>query len=114
MLNGELRRYVARAGLWLTPAGGTVAFNAVLEVVPELRRKGVARRIYEAEARLYAQWAVDEVQMHAKGDGLVVWIKKFGFTPPDLDQFNERHRRWCALRGRPPATTLLDMPDEYS
>jgi hypothetical protein len=85
---------------------GPVVYNALFHVKPSFKRQGLARSVYASEAVLYKNWGVREVHMNAREDGLVVWVKGFGFLPRSSLLLADEYVRWGATTtGRCPGTT---------
>lgn len=54
--------------------------------------------------------------MSARDDGLVVWIKDFGFLPRSLPLLAEEYIRWTRQRrgvAQEPPTRAADYPPEF-
>jgi GNAT superfamily N-acetyltransferase len=92
----------------------TIAFNDQLKIEPTLRGKGLARAIYDAEEALYRRWGVREIQIPmAQDDGLVVWIKKFGFLPQDPRTLAADYNDWPGSRSAGPVSTPAGYPEQF-
>ena len=95
---------------------GPVVYNALFHVNPAFRRQGLARSVYAAEGLLYKKWGVREIHMSARDDGLVVWVKDFGFLPRSLPLLAEEYVRWARQRrgvAPEPPTRAADYPPEF-
>jgi hypothetical protein len=95
---------------------GPVVYNALFHVKPSFKRQGLARSVYASEAVLYKNWGVREVHMNAREDGLVVWVKGFGFLPRSSLLLADEYVRWARRRqdvAREPPTRAADYPSEF-
>lgn len=92
-----------------------VAYNASFYIAEEFQRLGLASSIYPAEEALYRRWNVAEIQLHALGDGCVVWIKKFGFQIKDPEVLETDYPGWARInRVSPiPPEQAKDYPDAF-
>ena len=111
-----LSRRVFRAKAFFGSAGdGPVAYNAYFRIADEFKRAGFASAVYDSEDALYRRWEIREVHISAHDEGLVVWIKKFGFLPAEPGVLAEDFATWSRLRREPnrvPAQPA-DYPDAF-
>lgn len=91
------------------PGTGVVVRNERLHVLLTYRGQGFASAVYDSEDRLYRRWGVREIHLTAEKDGPVVWVKKRGFVPQDIELVRADWRRWCRRTGHP-----LEFPDDVS
>jgi GNAT superfamily N-acetyltransferase len=96
------------------PRVGSIAYNALIFVRPEFRRRGFATAVYLQEHDLYLRWGIHEIQMRAQRDGPVVW-RKFGFVPADPEVLAAEYPGWARQRKLttevPP--TFAEYPDDF-
>lgn len=95
---------------------GPVVYNALFQVKHGFKRQGFARSVYAAEGALYKKWGVKEIHMNARDDGLVVWMKGFGFLPRSLPLLAAEYVRWARQRpnvAQEPPALAADYPPEF-
>lgn len=95
---------------------GPVVYNALFQVKPAFKRQGLANRLYKAEGILYKKWGVREIHIDAREDGLVVWIKCFGFLPRSPSVLPADYPGWARQRkgvAPDPPAHPSDYPEEF-
>lgn len=95
---------------------GPIAHNALLLIEQPFRRQGFAKRVYAAEAQLYKKWGVKEIHIDARDEGLIVWVKKFGFLPRLPEALATQYDDWASKRphaARQPPSLAADYPPEF-
>lgn len=111
------RRVYASTQLRSVPvrANGPVVYNALFKIKDAHKRQGFAKNLYAAEGQLYQKWKLREIHIDARDDGLVVWVKHFGFQPRfpkvlrnDYIAWARRHRRDAEPPARPE-----DYPEDF-
>jgi len=92
-----------------------VAYNAAFYVERKFQRQGLATVVYPAEENLYRKWNIAEVQLHALGDGCVVWLRKFGFQLKDAEVYAADYPAWARMNGKDPTvpTSAAGYPDAF-
>lgn len=117
VLEAPLARKVYRSMQLRSARGnGPVVYNALFQIKRSFRRQGLAKSVYVAEGVLYKKWGVREIHMNAREDGLVVWIKEFGFLPQSLPFLATEYIQWARQRrdvAREPPTRAADYPSEF-
>lgn len=95
---------------------GPIVYNALFQVKQSFKRQGFATKVYAAEAILYKKWGVREIHMNARDEGLVVWVKSFGFLPLSPPSLATEYVRWARQRrgfALEPPTRIADYPSEF-
>jgi hypothetical protein len=116
-LDAPLARKVYRSmPLVSVRENGPVVYNALFQVKQSFKRQGLATKVYAAEGVLYKKWGVREIHMNAREDGLVVWVKGFGFLPQSPPSLATQYVRWARQRhdvAREPPAHVADYPSEF-
>ena len=116
ILYGELKREVF-AEFPLTSEPGSraaIAQNKLFWLADSFKKQGFARAIYEREMALYRSWGIREIHLTAVDDGLVVWIKRFGFLPVKPDLLEEDYEGWARTWQRDPTPVPpCNLPDDF-
>lgn len=110
------RKVYRNAPLRSVRENGPVVYNALFQVRQSFRRQGFATSLYTAEGALYKKWGVREIHMNARDDGLVVWVKSFGFLPRSSPFLATEYIRWARQRrgvAQEPPTSAADYPSEF-
>jgi hypothetical protein len=96
-------------------ANGPVAYNALFKIKASFRDRDLAKHLYAAEGVLYKKWGVKEIHIVAHDDGLVVWIKKFGFLPRRPGALATVYANWAHRSGVPPVPPArpADYPESF-
>jgi GNAT superfamily N-acetyltransferase len=80
-----------------------VAMNLTFYVERRFQRQGFARAVYPVEEDVYRRWNIAEIQVHAQGDGCVVWVRHFGFQLKDPEVYEADYPAWARINGADPA-----------
>lgn len=109
------RKVYDRAPLRSVRENGPVVYNALFQVKQSFKRQGLAKSVYEAEGALYKKWGLREIHINAREDGLVVWMKSFGFLPRLPKILATDYAGWARQRGLPPKPPdhATDYPAEF-
>lgn len=94
---------------------GPVVYNALFKIRDSFKHQGLAKSLYAAEGLLYKKWGVREIHMNARDDGLVVWVKNFGFLPRLPRVLATEYAEWARRRGISPSPPerAADYPAEF-
>jgi len=109
------RKIYASTPLRAVRENGPVVYNALFLVNERFKRQGLAKRVYTAEGRLYKKWRLREVHLNAREDGLVVWVKSFGFLPRLPAVLATEYEDWAQRRRMDPTppSRPADYPEEF-
>ena len=96
-------------------SNGPVAYNALFKIKARFKGQGLAKHLYAAEGELYKKWGVKEIHIVAHEDGLVVWIKKFGFLPRRPGALATMYASWAQRRNiaQSPPISPADYPESF-
>lgn len=94
---------------------GPVVYNALFRIKESFKRQGLATSLYAAEGMLFKKWGVKELHIDARDDGLVVWVKSFGFLPRLPGVLATEYGNWARRRGLDPTPPerAADYPAEF-
>ncbi|MBX7096588.1 MAG: GNAT family N-acetyltransferase [Myxococcaceae bacterium] len=116
-----IRRYLrVRSSLRGQTGLGRVAFNHMMCLEKEFRRKGLAREIYRREEALFRKWQAAEVHLNAGCDAVrsQVWQKlgfelSMGYRSKVEDLWDEYQRENGIAPGRPLERGWFDMDETF-
>jgi hypothetical protein len=111
LLEGRMTRSLETHGpLYSSGGRGRIAINDSFRLREEFRQKRIATYTYEAEARLFARWAIREVHLEATDDGRVAW-PRLGYQAVYRFVLDEQFEEWSG--GQPPPAELSEFPEEF-
>jgi len=116
VLDAPLARKVHRSyPLHSVRANGPVVYNALFRIKASFKGRGLAKSLYTAEGALYRKWGLKEIHINALDDGLVVWVKKFGFLPRLPGVLATEYADWARRKGIDPSPPVqpADYPEEF-
>jgi hypothetical protein len=109
------RKIYARTPLRSVRENGPIVYNALFKIKEGFQRQGLAKHLYAAEGVLYRKWGLKEIHINARDDGLIVWVKNFGFLPQLPDVLATEYGDWAGRRGLDPTPPVraADYPAEF-